>query len=532
MYEVDRRTAMKLALATGSALTVPTIATAQEKAPAADEAAQAALTVSSGSNPVLFWNGVSLDLVALDHSLPPSQARAPGPCATSYALGLVHAAIADAVKFAYAASYDHALAAGTGPAPSNRAAFVGGTAAGVLAYIFSTPAHVQLTELRRQEFFQLLGTPGLSDWQAGLAFANQFTPRWNWQDVRGKTLPPFSTYIPLPRTHNIDPFNSDQGFYGQFWGNQDPLISTGWDIEALEPGDPPKEGSQAYENNLKEVRVKGRLVSVAASGIEARSPDETNIGLYWAYDGPRLIGTPPRLYNQILRAIAVHDGLGVPEMARMFALCNLAMADAGIVAWFSKYKHVIWRPVLGIQNRLDETDSIIDWKPFGAPKTNAAGLGVTAPQPELALEAPDAALTVQFLAGTASTDEAPADTAQSLLGAGSSGMVAEQLGVGQRGAMAEAQEHESRFAFTPNFPAYPSGHATFGSACFNALRMIRDKPGQNADDIGDALRTFISDELTEIPQLPASESRQCAVPERWAKLRALEPAPRSHRTAS
>src|ERR671918_1224056 len=152
MYEVDRRTAMKLALATGSALTVPTIATAQEKAPAADEAAQAALTVSSGSNPVLFWNGVSLDLVALDHSLPPSQARAPGPCATSYALGLVHAAIADAVKFAYAASYDHALAAGTGPAPSNRAAFVGGTAAGVLAYIFSTPAHVQLTELRRQEF--------------------------------------------------------------------------------------------------------------------------------------------------------------------------------------------------------------------------------------------------------------------------------------------------------------------------------------------------------------------------------------------
>ena len=150
----------------------------------------------------------------------------------------------------------------------------------------------------------------------------------------------------------------------------------------------------------------------------------------------------------------------------------------------------------------------------------------------LNLEAPDAALTVQFLAGTASTDEAPADTAQSLLGAGSSGMVAEQLGVGQRGAMAEAQEHESRFAFTPNFPAYPSGHATFGSACFNALRMIRDKPGQNADDIGDALRTFISDELTEIPQLPASESRQCAVPERWARLRALEPAPRSHRTAS
>ena len=233
---------MKLALATGTALTVPTTGAAQEDPPAADEAKQAALTVSSGANPVLFWNGVSLDLVALDHSLTPSQARAPGPCATSYALGIAHAAIADAVKFAYNASYDHALAAATGPAPGNRAAFVGGTAAGILAYIFSTPAHVQLTEFRRQEFFQLLGTPDFADWQAGLAFASQFTAHWNWQDIRGKTLPPFSTYVPLPRKHNIDPFNWDQGFYAQLWGDQDPLISTGWNIATLEPGNPARGG--------------------------------------------------------------------------------------------------------------------------------------------------------------------------------------------------------------------------------------------------------------------------------------------------
>jgi hypothetical protein len=56
-------------------------------------------------NPVLFWNAVSLDLVALDHSIEPMDARAPGPCATARALGIAHAVIADAVSIAYPTNY-------------------------------------------------------------------------------------------------------------------------------------------------------------------------------------------------------------------------------------------------------------------------------------------------------------------------------------------------------------------------------------------------------------------------------------------
>ena len=35
--------------------------------------------------------------------------------------------------------------------------------------------------------------------------------------------------------------------------------------------------------------------------------------------------------------------------ARLFALINVAMADAGISAWYHKYTFQFWRPVLGIR---------------------------------------------------------------------------------------------------------------------------------------------------------------------------------------
>jgi hypothetical protein len=55
-------------------------------------------------------------------------------------------------------------------------------------------------------------------------------------------------------------------------------------------------------------------------------------------------------------------------------------------------------------------------------------------------------------------------------------------------------------AFTPNFPAYPSGHATFGSACFNVLRKVRaerERTAANADRINPSI-DFVSDELNGV----------------------------------
>jgi vanadium chloroperoxidase len=172
----------------------------------------------------------------------------------------------------------------------------------------------------------------------------------------------------------------------------------------------------------------------------ARTAEETLIGLYWAYDGASGLGTPPRLYNQIVREVADEQGNDVAANARLFALVNVAMGDAGILAWEQKYLHDLWRPVLGIREHdpslgpaavpgnplSDHSDP--GWLPLGAPRTNVTG-------------------------GKNST---------------------------------------------PPFPAYPSGHATFGAAAFQSVRQYYYPGRANGPDDLTGDRGFISDELNGI----------------------------------
>ena len=61
-------------------------------------------------------------------------------------------------------------------------------------------------------------------------------------------------------------------------------------------------------------------------------------------------------------------GTTLEENARLFALLNIAEADAGIIAWDCKYKFEFWRPVTAIRNGdLDppvETEKDAAWTPL------------------------------------------------------------------------------------------------------------------------------------------------------------------------
>ncbi len=461
MVDVDRRTALSLGAAAAAGFGLAGAAAAQGRGP----------DVPLDENPVLFWNAVSLDLVALDHSIDPADAAAPGPCASSRALGIVHAVIADAVSLAYRADYRPQFYRGPRPKIEVPPLFVGGAAAGILAHIFDTPIHAFSIGASRQDFQRIIGNNHGTDWQAGLAFAKdpRFVGMWDWNDKRPKLLPQLSRYVPGPRKHNIDPYNAGQGFYGATWGTQAPLVISPERIAALAPGAPPPEGSPEYERDLEEVAEVGALHS------RVRTPAQRSIGMFWAYDGARLLGTPPRLYNQIVRKIAIDDGLGITEMARLFALCNLAMADGGIVCWWAKYRYGVWRPVLGIQNRA--RGAIRDWRPLGSPKTNPP----------------------RFQLGP---DMKVRDTAQALVGGGASLLVQQLRYSGEaryvRRTSDRSEDDYSEAAFTPNFPAYPSGHATFGSACFNALKLFRSEHPRTARAPDRIDGTFVSDEMNGI----------------------------------
>jgi membrane-associated phospholipid phosphatase len=178
---------------------------------------------------------------------------------------------------------------------------------------------------------------------------------------------------------------------------------------------------------------------VATNGIITNSPTNQFIGNFWGYDGAPILGTPPRLYNQVAKVVANREELrDVGEYARLLAIVNTTMGDSGIAAWDSKYFHNYWRPVTGVRGGGPGTPGIAGWKPFGASVVNMA--------------------------------------------------VSE--------------------AFTPPFPAYPSGHATFGAALFQTLTSY----------FGNNTRfTFVSDEYDGISVDPKGDPRPL-VPVRYRSL--------------
>lgn len=205
-----------------------------------------------------------------------------------------------------------------------------------------------------------------------------------------------------------DPISKAPIALGALWNQVTPFVmqsSTQFRAPA-----PPAISSPEYAAAFNEVKLLGGDGVVTPS---IRTVDQTEMGIYWAYDGTPSLCAPPRLYNQIAMKIAKQRGTADNplELARLLALINVSMADAGIAIWESKFFYQLWRPVTGIR----ESD----------PGTGPSGTG----------------------------DGNSATTGDPLfrpLGAPASNLTGPN--------------------FTPPFPAYPSGHAGFGGALFETLR--------------------------------------------------------------
>jgi membrane-associated phospholipid phosphatase len=108
------------------------------------------------------------------------------------------------------------------------------------------------------------------------------------------------------------------------------------------PPGPPALASEKYAADYNEVKTMGAAVG------SARSSEQDLIALFWA-DGAGT-ETPPGHWNSIAQVVAAARGNTLPETARLFALLNIAMADAAICAWDAKYTYNFWRPVTAIRN--------------------------------------------------------------------------------------------------------------------------------------------------------------------------------------
>ncbi len=365
-------------------------------------------------NTVLRWNRIAIDASGLDHTpLQPGETRTFGeqfgPGRSARAMAIVHIALFEAMN-AIGGHYRSYLGLPkVGSSPSAQAA-IAQAAHDTLKALYPSQGAAFDAALRSD--LQRIGNGGarIRGMLVGATAARLILARRRG-DGSAYTEPTMGTdFVPGldAGQWRQDPISLVPIALGAYWGHVRPFVLRSGEQFRVPP--PPDMSSAEYAAAFDEVK---RLGGDGVTTPTERTEEQTFIGIYWAYDGTPSLCAPPRLYNQIATTIAGLRGSGAIEVARLLALINVAMADAGIAIWESKYYYQFWRPVLGIREADPGTG------PTGTGDGNPATLG-------------DALFTP--------------------LGAPASNL--------------------ARPNFTPPFPAYPSGHAGFGGALFQVLRRF------------------------------------------------------------
>jgi len=333
---------------------------------------------------VLRWDRVLIEVLRADRTLP-------GPGWSSRNMAITSLAVFDTVN-AFGHEYEPYLVNTRAPRGASREAAVAAAAHRALSRLYPD----QQTFLDARLSHSLATVPDGPGEAMGVLLGRYVADRIvDARENDGSSDVVEYTPNPAPGHWEPDYLNPTQTAWGPGWGRIEPFALRSGDQFRAPP--PPAIDSAAYARAFNEVKSLGEKHSTT------RTAEQTEIGIFWAYDRAGT-GSPPALYCQAVETIARQNHNTLVENARLLALVNVAMADAGITAWDSKYVYDYWRPISGIRRAGEDNNPLTvadpTWTPLGAP---GDGPGGTIPD------------------------------------------------------------------FTPPFPAYTSGHATFGAAVFKLL---------------------------------------------------------------
>jgi hypothetical protein len=284
---------------------------------------------------VLQWNDTLLDAIRVDRTPPPQASRA---------MAIVQAAIYEAVN-SIERQYTPYLVQIPAPPGSSPEAAAAEAGHDTLAALF--PAQQSRFDDKLAESLAPLedGPAKGGGIEVGHAAA-QILLAVRSHDGSTATV----TYIPGSQPGVWQP--TAPGYLPAFdpqWANLVPFCMTS--DAAFRPAGPPALDSADYQAALQEVRDLGAINS------HARTFDQTVIALFWG-DAAGTV-TPPGHWNLIAHTVAEAQGNTLMDNARLFALLDLAMGDAAIVAWDAKFTYNFWRPITAIRHDLDPS-----WEPL------------------------------------------------------------------------------------------------------------------------------------------------------------------------
>jgi hypothetical protein len=309
--------------------------------------------VPPGSDPILIWTTCALNAIQSAGSN-----GKPGvpPTTGSRLMAMLSTAMLDTVA-AFGDQVDSYRIDQTAPASASMDAALVGAAQRILS--LELPGESSLIQAEYTSSLQSLAGSAESI-QAGLAFGAGLADQirdLRANDGSANTTPytppsgglPGYVWMPAPSGPTAG------AAVGPNWG-----LVTPWVISS--PDDFSSNGLQArpdvnldlYAQQLNEVRLYGGLANTAQTTLE-RSPDQTEIALFWAYDRTDTF----RPYGQMLEIamdVALGQGTSLVTNAKLIASLSLSMADAVICAWKEKYDNVQPRPWDLITGSFSDTD--------------------------------------------------------------------------------------------------------------------------------------------------------------------------------
>lgn len=188
----------------------------------------------------------------------------------------------------------------------------------------------------------------------------------------GWTLPDQYTPTVGPGHWSSDPhvLPAIQKGWGSDWGS----VKT-WSIPNPDYFDSTTPFEIADMNTPRYTAAFNEVKAYGARNSMDRTDDQEEIGLFWAYDRPGT-GAPPVLFIENMTEIGTAIGNTPADNARMFAMASVALADAIIACWDTKYEVDFWRPITAIRGAADDgnPDTVADtgWEYLGAPGNNPA----------------------------------------------------------------------------------------------------------------------------------------------------------------
>lgn len=365
---------------------------------------------------IRYCNRIAIDTSGLDHT-PVKEGENRiyghqlGPCRSSRAMAMTHIAIFEAFNMIIptAQSYLNLMPSPmNNPKPSIPSALIQATI-NLLIYLY--PSHSDRLNALLTKMLNQIHDPVTKN--LGIVVGNQASDAvilLRSSDGSNHSEPKIGVdYFPsdAPGEWRQDPITNNLTALGAKWNEVTTFVLD--TADQFRCAAPPLLSDTSYAMAFDEVK------SVGGDGVitpTTRSSQNTETGIFWAYDGMPSLCAPPRLYNQVAIQILLDRGVSTTNLIRILAKINVGMADTAIAAWESKYYYKFWRPVCAIR------ESDVGTGPSGLGDGNNQTVG---------------------------------DITFTPLGAPVSNI-------------------ESGQSFTPPFPAMPSGHASFGGCIFQILR--------------------------------------------------------------